>query len=175
LRDYELVYILDPDISEEALAGLMERFRTLATTQGAEVKSQERWEKRRLAYEIKNKREGTYVVMEFSAPTAAVQELDRILKITDGVLRHLITIAEGPSMPLKPAAAATPAAAETPAAPAEASTEAEPSAPAEPEAATEAEPSTPTEPEPQNPVEGSVEEEDETPEGEEAEGVDAEV
>jgi small subunit ribosomal protein S6 len=155
VRDYELVYILDPDLSEEALTGLMERFNTLAKNQGAEVKSQERWEKRRLAYEIKEKREGTYVVMEFSAPSAAVQELDRVLKITDGILRHLIVIAEGPSTP--PPARATEAPAPEPA-----------STPAP-------EPEAPAEPEPQNPVEGTVEEEDEAPAADaEAAGVGAE-
>lgn len=94
VHDYELVYILDPDLAEDALTGLMDRISTLATNQKAEISSQERWEKRRLAYEINDKREGTYVVMEFRSPTEAVSEMDRILKITDGVLRHLIVRAD---------------------------------------------------------------------------------
>jgi small subunit ribosomal protein S6 len=94
MHEYELVYILHPDLPEEDLTALMERISTLATSQQAEIKSQERWEKRRLAYEIKRKREGTYVVMELRASAAAVHEMDRILKITDGVLRHLITRAD---------------------------------------------------------------------------------
>jgi len=98
MRDYELVYILDPDLSEEAVTELMERFKTLASGQGSEIKSQERWEKRRLAYEIKNKREGIYVVMELKASPEAVQEIDRVQKITEGVLRHLIVrVEEGKS------------------------------------------------------------------------------
>jgi small subunit ribosomal protein S6 len=94
MHEYELVYILNPDLPEEDLTALMERVSALATNQQAEIKSQERWEKRRLAYEIKKKREGTYVVMELRASAAAVHEMDRILKITDGVLRHLITRAD---------------------------------------------------------------------------------
>lgn len=94
MHDYELVYILDPDLAEEAVTALMERISTLATNQNAEIKNQERWEKRRLAYEINRKREGTYVVMELRATAAAVHEMDRILKITDGVLRHLIVRAD---------------------------------------------------------------------------------
>jgi small subunit ribosomal protein S6 len=94
VRDYELVYILDPDLSEEAVTGLMDRFKNLASSQGAEIRSQERWEKRRLAYEIKDKREGIYVVMELNASPDAAHEMERILKITDGVLRHLIVRVE---------------------------------------------------------------------------------
>ncbi|MBW3622097.1 MAG: 30S ribosomal protein S6 [Armatimonadetes bacterium] len=94
MHDYELVYILDPDLTEDAVNGLMERISTLATTQGAEIRNQERWEKRRLAYEINKKREGTYVVMEFHASAAAVHELDRVLKITEGILRQMIVRAD---------------------------------------------------------------------------------
>jgi small subunit ribosomal protein S6 len=94
VHDYELVYILDPDLAEEALTGLMDRVSTLATGQQAEIKHQERWEKRRLAYEINDKREGTYVVMELRAPAEAVSEMDRVLKITEGILRHLIVRAD---------------------------------------------------------------------------------
>jgi len=94
VREYELVYILDPDLSDEAVKDLMTRFQTLANSQGAEIQSQERWEKRRLAYEIKDKREGIYVVMELRATPAAVHEMERILRITDGVLRHMMVRAE---------------------------------------------------------------------------------
>jgi len=94
MREYELVYILDPDLSDEAVSDLMTRFQNLANSQGAEIQSQERWEKRRLAYEIKDKREGIYVVMELRATPDAVHEMERILRITDGVLRHMMVRAE---------------------------------------------------------------------------------
>jgi len=114
MRDYELVYILDPGLSEEAVTELIERFKTLASGQGAEIKSQERWEKRRLAYEIKDKREGVYVVMELKALPEAVQEIDRVLKITEGVLRHLIVrVEEGKSTRVSELRSETRASAET--------------------------------------------------------------
>ena len=125
MRDYELVYILDPDLTEESVSALMERFKTLAENQGADIKSHERWEKRRLAYEIKRKREGTYVVMELTASPAAVHEMDRILKITDGLLRHQIVRAEAfrsTELPRTPEAIVAPAPTPEPVAP-EAATE----------------------------------------------------
>jgi small subunit ribosomal protein S6 len=123
MNDYELVYILDPDLSEEALTGLMDRVSTLATGQGAEIRNQERWEKRRLAYEINDKREGTYVVMELRAPAEAVHEMDRVLKITEGLLRHLIVRADDA---VKAKANGASAAKEAPAAPAAQDTPAAP-------------------------------------------------
>jgi small subunit ribosomal protein S6 len=120
MRDYELVYILDPDLSEEAINGLMTRVQTLAEQQNSEIQSQERWERRRLAYEIDRKREGIYVVMEFKATPSAIQEIERILRITDGVLRHMVVRAEEVKSPFDrerdlgaPEAAPSPSVAET--------------------------------------------------------------
>jgi len=136
MRDYEIVYILDPDLSEEAVAGLMERFRALADSQGAEIASQERWEKRRLAYEIKDKREGIYVVMELKASPGAVHEMDRILKITDGVLRHLIVrVEEGKRTSVRDLRTPQPVAAAAPATAPEQAAEASVAAPVATEAA----------------------------------------
>ncbi|MGC8834644.1 MAG: 30S ribosomal protein S6, partial [Armatimonadota bacterium] len=61
LREYEIIYIIDPDLEEEAVTATIDRFSQLAASQGAEVVNIDRWEKRKLAYEIKNKREGIYV------------------------------------------------------------------------------------------------------------------
>jgi small subunit ribosomal protein S6 len=91
MRTYELVYILDPALEDEQQTALVERFQGLITTQGGEVLHAERWERRRLAYEIKGRREGYYIVVNFRGSPAAEAELDRVLKITDGVIRHLIT------------------------------------------------------------------------------------
>ena len=91
MRQYEAMYILDPMLDEDQQTGLVERFRTLVGTQGGEVQHVDRWERRRLAYEIQGKREGYYVVMNFRGTPAAEAELSRVFGITDGVLRHLIT------------------------------------------------------------------------------------
>jgi len=95
LREYEIIYIIDPDLDEEAVTATIDRFSQLATSQGAEVVNIDRWEKRKLAYEIKNKREGIYVVMELRARPAAIAELDRVFKITDSVLRHMTVRKDG--------------------------------------------------------------------------------
>ena len=84
------MYILDPDLSEEEVSGLKERFSQLAQSQGAEVSKVVRWERRRLAYPIRQKREGTYIIMELRAQPPAVQEVTRQLKLSERVLRHMV-------------------------------------------------------------------------------------
>ncbi|MDI6710840.1 MAG: 30S ribosomal protein S6 [Thermoanaerobacterales bacterium] len=91
MRQYELMYILHPDLEEENLEALVNRFRDLVTNEGGEVIKLDRWGRRRLAYEINRARDGFYVVMKFKARTETADELSRVLKITDGVLRHIIT------------------------------------------------------------------------------------
>lgn len=95
MREYELIYIIDPDLEEEAVVATIDRFTQLATGQGAEVVNVERWEKRKLAYEIKDKREGTYVVMELRAQPAAIAEVERVLKLSEAVLRHMTIRKDG--------------------------------------------------------------------------------
>jgi small subunit ribosomal protein S6 len=90
MRQYETVYIMDPQLDEDQQNALVERFRTLVADQGGQVDHVDRWERRRMAYEIKGRREGYYVVMNFQGTPAAEAELDRVFRITDGVLRHLI-------------------------------------------------------------------------------------
>jgi small subunit ribosomal protein S6 len=90
MRLYEAVYILDPSLDEDQQNGFVERFRSLVETQGATVQHLERWERRRLAYEVKGRREGYYVVMNFRGEPAAEAELGRVLGITDSVIRHMI-------------------------------------------------------------------------------------
>ena len=90
MRDYELTYIIDPALEEEQVTALIERFSTLVTSRGGEIASTDRWEKRKLAYDINGKREGFYVVVAFKATPEIRSELDRQLRITEGVIRHLI-------------------------------------------------------------------------------------
>src|SRR5438270_13222959 len=90
MRQYELMYIIDPQLEEDQQNALVERFQALVTSQGGELQHLERWERRRLAYEVKGRREGYYVVMNFAGEPAVEAELGRVLGITDGVIRHLI-------------------------------------------------------------------------------------
>ena len=86
--NYEVVYILDPALGEEAIAAMIE-FKALVETQGT-VAAIDDWGKRRLAYPINDLNEGHYVLMTFTAAPALPAELDRVLKITEGVMRSMI-------------------------------------------------------------------------------------
>ena len=86
---YEVLYILDPNLGEEATAALVEKFKALVEGNGT-LTSIDEWGKRRLAYPINDLMEGYYVLMTFNAAAAIPAELDRIFRITDGVMRSLI-------------------------------------------------------------------------------------
>ena len=87
--NYEVVFILNPNLDEEATAAMVAKFKTLVEQNGtlAEV---EEWGKRRLAYPINDKNDGYYVLMTFTSAPSFPLELDRIFRITDGVVRSLI-------------------------------------------------------------------------------------
>ena len=87
--NYEAVYILNPNLSEEQTAALVARFKAVVENNGT-VTEVDEWGKRRLAYPIDDLNEGYYVLMTFTAAAAVPQELDRIFRITDGVMRSLI-------------------------------------------------------------------------------------
>lgn len=87
--NYEVVYIMDPAIGEETINNLIEKFRVLVETQGT-VTAVDDWGKRRLAYPINDLIDGHYVLMTFNAAPELPKELDRVLKITDGIMRSMI-------------------------------------------------------------------------------------
>ena len=87
--NYEAVYILNPNLSEEQTAALVARFKAVVENNGT-VTEVDEWGKRRLAYPIDDLNEGYYVLTTFTAAAAVPQELDRIFRITDGVMRSLI-------------------------------------------------------------------------------------
>ena len=90
---YEVLYILDPNLGEEATAALVEKFKALVEENGT-LTSIDEWGKRRLAYPINDLMEGYYVLMTFDAKPEFPAELDRVFKITEGVMRSLITDVE---------------------------------------------------------------------------------
>jgi small subunit ribosomal protein S6 len=93
LREYELMYVVRPDLDEDGLRGAVEAVQVLVEGQGGEVLTTTPWGKRRLAYEIAGLRDGHYVIVEFRGDGANVKELERALRISDHVIRHMITIA----------------------------------------------------------------------------------
>ena len=90
--NYELLYIIDPDKTEEETAALVERFKNLIEANGTVSEVEERG-KRKLAYLVNDKHEGYYVLVRFTSGPQFPAELDRVLGITEGVMRSLITVA----------------------------------------------------------------------------------
>ena len=87
--NYEAVFIIDPRKNEEDTAALVEKFKTLCESNATAVEVDE-WGKRRLAYPVQDQTDGHYVRLTFSAAPAFPAELDRIFRITDGVMRSII-------------------------------------------------------------------------------------
>ena len=87
--NYEAVYILDPNLGEEATAALVAKFKTLVESNGTLTEVDE-WGKKRLAYPINDLLDGYYVLMTFNSVPTFPLELDRIFRITDGVMRSLV-------------------------------------------------------------------------------------
>ena len=88
MNKYELVYIIDTAVEEEARKGLVEKFNNLITNNGGEIEKVEEWGKRRLAYAIDYKTEGYYVLVNFSAGSELPLELERNLKINESIIRY---------------------------------------------------------------------------------------
>jgi small subunit ribosomal protein S6 len=90
LSAYELMYIVKPELDDQAVQQEIDKVGQLIQTNGGELKKVTPWGKRRLAYTVKDNREGHYVVAEFDLDQAKVQEVERVLKISDTVFRHLL-------------------------------------------------------------------------------------
>jgi len=90
MRKYELLYLLQPDLEEEQAKALQEKISALISQQGGQIQEVKEWGKRRLAYEIANYREGYYIEVHFDGNPEVVDELDRVIKITSGILRHIV-------------------------------------------------------------------------------------
>jgi small subunit ribosomal protein S6 len=90
MKAYELLFFVDPSISEETRAGVMKRIDVAITENGGQVDNVEDWGKRKLAYEIDKLTEGDYTLINFHADPTQIAELDRVLRINDAVKRHMV-------------------------------------------------------------------------------------
>lgn len=90
MREYEVIVIYDPNLLEEAIDAEVESLRGLVLREGGEVLEVQRWGRRRLAYEITKRREGSYVLFAIRGGPAVTQALERHLKFAEAVLRHLV-------------------------------------------------------------------------------------
>lgn len=88
-RLYELLYIARPTLQEAEAEALTEQIKGFLEAEGADVQKVEPWGRKRLAYEVDRQREGYYTLLVFEGAVAAVKEVERRLKVTDGVLRHI--------------------------------------------------------------------------------------
>ena len=89
MTDYEILLMLDPELPEERQTQIVTRAREAIERDGGRFEAHEPWGRRRLAYEIDHKGEGSYHLLTFAAEPATLAEISRVLKITDGVMRHL--------------------------------------------------------------------------------------
>ncbi len=97
MRHYEAMYIVDAEIQDEDLETVTEKYKKVVADMGGEVSDASKWEKgrRAFAYEIDKKRDGMYILMQFTGDSTVPKELDRIFKINDEIIRHLIVRQDG--------------------------------------------------------------------------------
>jgi len=94
MRNYEVAYIADPDLDEQALAALEEKVTSWIQAAGGKTVQVDRWGKRRMAYAIKRRLDAYYVFVRAELPTPAPAALERDLRLQESVLRFLVTVAE---------------------------------------------------------------------------------
>ena len=91
MTKYEMLYILDASLTDEAKESIIKKFEELVTANGGVVESIDRWGVKKLQYPINYKNEGYYVLMNFEAEKTLVVEIKRVAGIVDGIIRRLIT------------------------------------------------------------------------------------
>ena len=117
MNEYEIMLLLDPELPEERANEVIQRIRDSVDAAGGTWDGHEPWGRRRLAYEIQHKGEAVYHLLLFACPPETLDEITRVLKITDGVLRHgAYRRVEGSTHQKAPAQAPAPAAAASPSA-----------------------------------------------------------
>lgn len=89
MRKYEAVFIFAPSVDEETRNGVIEKFKGIIETNGSLIGIDE-WGSRKLAYEINDLTEGYYILLNLEAESEVIDELTRVTKITDGIIRHMI-------------------------------------------------------------------------------------
>jgi small subunit ribosomal protein S6 len=109
-RPYEAIYIVDPNLGDEQVTVITDKYKQLVETNGGTVEKIDVWERRKLAYEIKGRNEGIYVVMQFTGQAKVETELRRIFQISEDQIRYMI-VKQDDTAPLLPVAPTEPAAA----------------------------------------------------------------
>jgi small subunit ribosomal protein S6 len=94
LREYELIVVIDPELEEEQFAAALEKIGQYVGNRGGEVVNVDRWGRRKLAYPIKSRTEGNYVVNHIQLDPSQTAELESSLRLSEEVLRHLLIRSE---------------------------------------------------------------------------------
>ena len=94
MTKYEVLYIISTDVDESVIPETIEKFKSLVESNGGEVEKVDDWGKKKLAYPINYKEDGNYVLMTFSSSEEFPKELERNFKISDVILRYLVTKVE---------------------------------------------------------------------------------
>jgi small subunit ribosomal protein S6 len=122
VNPYEIMLLLDAELAEERQAEIITRIRELVAQRGGTWQGDDSWGRRKLAYEIDKKPEAVYYLLHFDSDAETLEELTRVLKITDGVLRHLAVrrLPASATVPAREPTSGPPREREAPEAPAEA-------------------------------------------------------
>jgi small subunit ribosomal protein S6 len=89
MRRYDLIFIVQPELSEEEVKAIADRYLQIITAQRGIIIKTEDWGKRRLAYDIKKQSRGTYILVDFYGPGSMIREIERNLKIDDNILKFI--------------------------------------------------------------------------------------
>ena len=89
MREYELVFVVHPDLDENAFKELVERVKSWMTEAGGQVSKIDLWGKRKLAYRVAKREEGFYVLVQFSSGPDTVREVERRMRVTDMVMKYI--------------------------------------------------------------------------------------
>ena len=89
IKPYESIFIMRPSLSEEEIATILEKVKTIIEEQGGEVVSSSNWGKKKLAYEVQKERKGIYVVLHFKGKGASIAELERFYRFSESIIKYM--------------------------------------------------------------------------------------
>ncbi len=96
MNSYEVIFILDPALTEDGVETEVGSVREVVAKKGGEVAEVQKWGKKRLAYEVKKRKDGQYVMMRVGGPSGVVSDLERYFRLTETVLKGMVFRAEDP-------------------------------------------------------------------------------
>ena len=99
MREYESIFVLNPDVSDSQVEAELEKIREFVVSKKGEVTEIQKWGRRKLAYEIGKNREGNYTLIRFQSDSAVPQELERRYRLNENMIRFMTVLYEKPTVP----------------------------------------------------------------------------